>query len=157
MLKETWIVYKDGTVKTEIISLKDGEVFSVNPRQDNIQHAGVRTFKYHVPQHRYLPKAIVRLGGKTYIYPEQIECHPDTTLDDIIVDVEETVTIEETTTLQTPEKKTWEFESSSGDGKYFVSLNKFGNPKCNCPGVWRAKDKRCKHIKEVEKELGLVK
>ncbi len=88
--------------KTEIISLKDGEVFSVNPRQDNIQHAGIRTFKYHVPQHRYLPKAIVRLGGKTYIYPEQIECHPDTTLDDIIVDIEETVTVEETTTLQTP-------------------------------------------------------
>ena len=157
MLKESWIVYKDGTVKTEIIPLKDGEVFSVSPQKDTIQHAGIRTFKYHVPKHRYLPKTIVRFGDKAYIYPEQIECHPDTTLDDIIVDVEETVTIEETTTLQTPEKKTWEFESSSGDGKYFVSLNKFGNPKCNCPGVWRAKDKRCKHIKEVEIELGLVK
>ncbi len=48
MLKESWIVYKDGTVKTEIISLKDGEVFSVNPQQDNIQHAGIRTFKYRV-------------------------------------------------------------------------------------------------------------
>jgi hypothetical protein len=29
--------------------------------------------------------------------------------------------------------------------------------KCNCPGTWRAKDRRCKHIKEVEKELGIVK
>jgi hypothetical protein len=157
MLKESWIVYKDGTVKTEIISLKDGEVFSVNPRQDNIQHAGVRTFKYHVPKHKYLPKAIVCFGNKTIIYPSQIPCHPDTTLDDIIEEVEETVVEQETSTLVVEEKKTWEFESSSGDGKYFVSLNKFGNPKCNCPGVWRAKDKRCKHIKEVEIELGLVK
>lgn len=113
--------------------------------------------KYHVPKHRYLPNAIVRLGDKTYIYPSQIECHPDTTLEDIIVDVEEIVIEEETSTLHEGEKKTWEFESSSGDGKYFVSLNKYGNPKCNCPGVWRAKDKRCKHIKEVEKELGIVK
>ncbi len=157
MLKESWIVYKDGTVETKIISLKDGEVFSVKPQKDNIQHAGVRTFKYRVPKHKYLPKAIVRFGNKTLIYPSQIPCHPDTTLDDIIEEVEETVVEQETSTLVVEEKKTWEFESSSGDGKYFVSLNKFGNPKCNCPGVWRAKDKRCKHIKEVEKELGLVK
>jgi len=64
---------------------------------------------------------------------------------------------QETSTLQIEKQKTWEFKSSSGDGTYIVSLNKNGNPKCNCPGVWRAKDKRCKHIKEVEKELGIVK
>jgi hypothetical protein len=28
-----------------------------------------------------------------------------------------------------------------------------GKLKCNCPGTWRAKDIRCKHIKEVEQEL----
>jgi hypothetical protein len=24
---------------------------------------------------------------------------------------------------------------------------------CTCPGAWRAKDKRCKHIKELEKRV----
>ncbi len=106
--------------------------------------------KYHVPKHRYLPNAIVRLGDKTYIYPAQIECHPDTTLDDIIVDVEETVVIEQ------PQRQQWMFESSSGDGFYQVTEN-MGKLKCNCPGTWRAKDRRCKHIKEVEIEFGIVK
>jgi hypothetical protein len=157
MLKESWIVYQDGRVETKIISLKPGEVFSVSPIKKKIQHAGVRTFKYHVPKHAYLPKAIVHFGNKTFIYPEMVYCHPDTTLDDIVEEVIEIQKEEEISTLKVEKPKTWEFESSSGDGKYFVSLNKYGNPKCNCPGVWRAKDKRCKHIKEVEIELGIVK
>jgi hypothetical protein len=48
----------------------------------------------------------------------------------------------------------WMFESSSGDGFYQVREN-MGKLKCSCPGSWRAFDKRCKHIKEVEKELNI--
>jgi hypothetical protein len=48
------------------------------------------------------------------------------------------------------------FESSSGDGFYQVIEN-MGKLKCNCPGTWRAKDRRCKHIKEVEQELNKTK
>jgi hypothetical protein len=48
------------------------------------------------------------------------------------------------------------FESSSSDGFYQVTEN-MGKLKCNCMGYFRASDRRCKHIKEVEKELGIVK
>ena len=54
------------------------------------------------------------------------------------------------------EKRTWKFDSASSNGFYIVREN-MGRLYCNCMGVWRAKDRRCKHIKEVEKELGIVK
>ena len=50
----------------------------------------------------------------------------------------------------------FEFKSSSSDSIYKVRQN--GDKlKCDCPGTWRAKDRRCKHIKEVEKKLNLNK
>jgi hypothetical protein len=110
--------------------------------------------KYKVNKHPYLPIAIARFFDKTVIMPAGIECDPETTLDDIIVietDIEPKK-IEPTLNKE----KTWEFKSSSSDGLYVVKEN-MGKLKCNCPGTWRARDRRCKHIKEVEKELGLVK
>ena len=48
----------------------------------------------------------------------------------------------------------FEFKSSSSDSIYKVRQN--GDKlKCDCPGTWRAKDRRCKHIKEVEKKLNI--
>jgi hypothetical protein len=41
--------------------------------------------KYKIKKHPYLPVAIVRFFDKTVIMPAGIECHPETTLDDIIV------------------------------------------------------------------------
>lgn len=40
--------------------------------------------KYKIKKHRYLPICIVKFANKTVIYPAGIECHPETTLDDII-------------------------------------------------------------------------
>ena len=54
------------------------------------------------------------------------------------------------------EFKTWKFESASGGGTYVVRETAKGL-KCDCPGTWRAKDRRCKHIKEMEVKLGLLK
>jgi hypothetical protein len=45
--------------------------------------------KYKVKKHPYLPIAIVRFTDKTVIMPAGIECHPETTLDDIIVEGDE--------------------------------------------------------------------
>jgi len=45
--------------------------------------------KYKVKKHLYLPVAIIRFSDKTIIMPENIECDPDTTLDDIEVINEE--------------------------------------------------------------------
>jgi hypothetical protein len=59
--------------------------------------------KYKVPKHSYLPLTIIRWVGKTSIYPAQIECHPDTTLDDI----EEIESLEEPKKIQSFGKHHW--------------------------------------------------
>jgi hypothetical protein len=110
--------------------------------------------KYQVKKHRYLPTAIIRFPTKTVIMPEGIECDSDTTLDDIEI-IEDTFPELISPQFDTLDEQTWTFKSSSSDGIYTVrkTINKI---KCDCPGVWRSKDKRCKHIKEVEKELGIL-
>jgi hypothetical protein len=92
------------------------------------------------------------LGG-SLLHPRP---HPKTTLDDVVEYLIEEQLLEEK--VEAPEVKVqmWEFKSASGGGTYIVTLNKHGNPKCNCPGTWRSKG-RCKHVKEVEKELGIEK
>ena len=86
------------------------------------------------------------------IYPSGVPCIPETTLDDIeVIESNKPKVV-----VEKPQKPKWMFESSSGDGFYQVIEN-MGKLKCNCPGTWRAKDRRCKHIKEVEIELGIVK
>ena len=52
-----------------------------------------------------------------------------------------------------PKKTEWMIESSTSPGQiYTVKL--FGSKyTCNCYGVRRAKDGKCKHIKQVENEL----
>ena len=156
MLKELVIEYGDGRKETKIVLNKDAVVY---PNQDDITFCFCRPFKYKVEKHTYLPLAIARLFNKTVIMPAGIECHPETTLDDIIViDNSPKIKVEEMQLKpKQPELKSWSFESSSGGGTYFVKETKNGFLRCDCPGVWRAKDRKCKHIKEVEKELGLVK
>ena len=56
--------------------------------------------------------------------------------------------------LKIEEKNIWKFKSSSSDSVYKVRQNG-DRLRCDCPGTWRAKDRRCKHIKEVEKKLNL--
>jgi hypothetical protein len=156
MLKELYLEFEDGRKETKLIHLEPGEQVKISPQQDGIVTAGCKTFKYQVPKHKYLTKMIVCFGDKTFIYPAQIECHPKTTLDDVVEYLTEEQLLEEK--VEAPEVKVqmWEFESASGGGTYIVTLNKHGNPKCNCPGTWRSKG-RCKHVKEVEKELGIEK
>lgn len=135
--------YKDGTIKTEIIA---GPV-KIYPRQDGIIFANSKRFKYHVKTDTTVGivstpngKFIVG-GGKGWI-----PCHPETTLDDIFIIKDKP---------RQPRGKTEEiftFNSKSSDSVYKVRVV-LGKPKCNCPGVWRSKDRTCKHMKEVEKIL----
>jgi len=150
MLKELVIEYGDGRKETKIVLNKDAEV---SPLRDDITFCHCRPFKYKVEKHEYLPLAIARLYDKVVIMPAGIECHPETTLDDIIV-IDNSP--EAKPEPKPREKRTWKFDSASSDGFYTVREN-MGKISCNCMGVWRAKDRRCKHIKEVEKELGIVK
>jgi hypothetical protein len=156
MLKELYLEFEDGRTETKLIHLEPGEQVKISPQQDGIVTAGCKTFKYQVPKHGYLTKSIFRFGDKTFIYPAQIECHPKTTLDDIVEYLTEEQLLKEKIEAPKVEIQKWEFESASGGGTYTVTLNKFGNPKCNCSGFWRVKDKEkgCKHVQEVRKNMG---
>jgi hypothetical protein len=151
MLYRMHIEYMDGYIEDFIEYREPNESITIYPNQEGIRHASCRPFKYEVPKHPILPKMIVRLGDKTFIYPSQIQCHPKTTLNDI----KETKSIEQIRVEKTiepkkkEETKSWKFESTSGGGTYIVTQTPKGL-KCDCPGTWRAKDRRCKHIKEVE-------
>ena len=101
----------------------------------------VKVFKYKIESR--LKPSIAKVKGKTFITPGWVPCHPKTELSDIIWT--QKVPKEE----KLKEIDTWRFKSSSGEGEYVTKKNGFKYT-CNCPGVWRAKDKECKHIKEVK-------
>jgi hypothetical protein len=101
----------------------------------------VKVFKYKIESR--LKPGIAKVKGKTFITPGWVPCHPKTELSDI--NWIQKVPKEE----KLKEIDTWRFKSSSGDGEYVTKKNGFKYT-CNCPGVWRAKDKECKHIKEVK-------
>jgi hypothetical protein len=148
-LKQLIIVYNDGTKYTKIVPSHKS---TIKPIRDGIRHCDCSPFKYKVEKHRYLCVSIVKFGNKHFIYPQNIPCIPETTLDDIeVIDTDKPKEV-----IEKPQRKQWSFESSSGDGYYQVTDN-MGKLKCNCMGFFRSKDRRCKHIKEVEKELGITK
>lgn len=156
MLKELYLEFEDGQTETKLIHLELGEQVKIYPQRDKIVLSNCKTFRYRVPKHSYLPKMIIKLGDKTYIYPSQIECHPKTTLDDIVEYLTEEQLLKGKIEAPKVEVQKWEFKSESSGGTYIVTLNKFGNPKCNCSGFWRVKDKEkgCKHVQEVRKNMG---
>ena len=99
---------------------------------------GAKRFRYEsrTPYH-----GLLEHKGKKYLTPDWIEVHPQTTYSDIVYNAPE---VEEP-----KEKNEWMFASSSGDGFYRVRQNGL-KLTCNCPGAWRAKDRKCKYIKQVE-------
>jgi hypothetical protein len=107
----------------------------------NLSISLVRPFQYKVES--TLRPGIAILQGKKFITPGFIPCHPNTELSDI--KWIQKISKQE----QVKEIDTWRFKSSSGDGEYVTKRNGF-KFSCNCPGVWRAKDRECKHIKEVK-------
>ena len=146
MLSKMFIEYEDG-LKVEKIVHNSETSFKTK----SIKSASCQPFKYQVDKHPYLCIAIVQMGNIKKIMPAGIVCHPKTTLEDIIEIDTTPVEVKE----KPVEKKKWMFESSSSEGFYQVTEN-MGKLKCNCMGFFRSRG-NCKHIKEVEKELGIVK
>ena len=87
--------------------------------------------------------ALIEIRGKKMLVPDWVEVHPQTTSSDIKHNAPVVVEVP----IQQNE---WMFESSSGGGFYKVKQNGL-KLTCTCPGSWRAFDRRCKHIKEIEK------
>ncbi len=102
------------------------------------------TYKY---ENEALPPHLITLNGKKYIVPIWKEVHPQTTIDDIIW-------IKPKPKAQV-EKKVFKFESASEKGMFYQVKVEGTKISCNCPGVWRAKDRACKHMKQVKQELGV--
>lgn len=149
MLFELHLEFKDGSTKTTIVTAEETKIY---PQRDGIVHSGCKCFKYKIDKHNILPKTIVYFSNKTVIYPAGVECHPKTTLDDIEEIQTEQQIAESKSKNPTPAKKqSWEFKSASGGGTYHVTLAKNGALRCDCMGYFRARDRRCKHIVEVEK------
>lgn len=130
---------KYGNLRSRIIH-RDSSSFTIRPKGFG-KFIGVKRFKYeHV--HAYICPTLIELNGKKFMLPDWKEVDPKTTLEDInwiIPEKEE----------DKPTPDLFKFKSSSSDSIYTVRkiLDTY---KCNCPGFWRAKDRECKHIKEVK-------
>lgn len=85
----------------------------------------------------------VVINNKKYLTPDWIEVHPDTTFSDVRPAVIEQAP-------QVPESPTtWTFKSESSDSTYTVRQAGL-KLSCNCPGFYRSKERKCKHVKSVE-------
>jgi hypothetical protein len=91
-------------------------------------------------------------NGKKFILPSNQEVILETTMDDIewikIDPINRVIVYNKPKPIQSP--TTWEFESSSSPGQFYTVRLLGKTYKCNCPGVYRSKDRICKHIKEVQ-------
>lgn len=133
---------KYGTLRTRIIHSPEGTPFSFNPKGFG-KFVNVQTFKYEY-KHQVLPPSLYTdQDGQKWIVPTWQKVHSETTLKDINW-------VKPKVKKQKPQKGEWLFESSSDPGHFYKVTQVGVTYKCNCPGVWRAKDRQCKHIKEIK-------
>ena len=132
---------KHGNLRTRIVHSPTSQ-FSFKPAGYG-KFVNIQRFYYEV-EHAYLSPALhTDDNGNKFMLPTFQKVHPETTLEDV--------------KLIRP-KKTQRSEpiietsiSSSGDVTYETKYYPdSGNIYCSCPGTWRAKDRRCKHIKAME-------
>ena len=115
---------------------------------------GVKAFKY-THEHVYPPALFTSsVDGQKYIVPGYQKVHPQTTLNDIEWVKPKPKNVEKAADVFKTNEE-FKFESKSEPGSFYVVRVVNGKAKCNCAGQYRAKDRKCKHMKEVEQELGL--
>mgnify|MGYP001204643129 CR=1 FL=1 len=101
-----------------------------------------------IVHNHWMPPALIRLNNKMYLVPTWVEVPENTELKDIVWNKPKTkTTLTEVRTFVSSSNsdityETKRIESPNGDVRYT----------CNCPGFWRAKDKRCKHVKNFGKK-----
>jgi len=133
---------KYGNLRTRIVHSPTSQ-FSFKPRGLG-KFVNVQRFYYEM-EHAYLSAALwINNEGDKILLPTMQKVHPKTTLEDIKV------------IRPKPKKRTepiieTHISSSSKDIEYTTKYYPdSGNFYCTCPGTWRAKDRRCKHIKALE-------
>lgn len=133
---------KYGTLRSRIIYRPNGEGFKFNPKNFG-DFVDVRVFRYTY-EHPVLPPSLFTdKDGQKWIVPIWKKVLPETTLEDINW-------VKPKVKKEKPQKDEWLFESKSDPGHFYKVTQVGVTYKCNCPGVWRAKDRQCKHIKEVK-------
>ena len=99
----------------------------------------------------FFPPTLITLDGKKYLTPPWQEVSLETTLNDI-----EWVKENPSPPVKKDPKIITETFVSSSNPSILYKTKKVEREdgtftySCNCPGAWRAKDKRCKHIKKLE-------
>lgn len=138
------IAWKEDGTKTDEIVFSETTSLGFSPKEKGIHSSSVSCFKYEIVG--TMNPSLVEIKGKKFIVPYWIEVHPKTTLNDI--------SFEFPKPKDTLPKIKLESESQSGMGQYKTTYNpNNGTYKCSCMGYFRAKDKRCKHIKELEIQI----
>ena len=105
----------------------------------------VQRFRYEYYHANLAPSMQIKNGEK-FIIPGDIKVHPKTTFNDIVWIKPQP---------QKRQEPIVEINASSSSDVEYVTKYYPGSGKyhCTCPGVWRSKDRRCKHIKALEKKI----
>jgi hypothetical protein len=105
----------------------------------------VKRFKYEY-KHPIMAPTLLKKDNKTYLMPYWKEVENGTTLNDIEW-VKPKPKVKQEPIIEI-------HESSSSDKTYKTTYYpESGKFQCSCPGSYRAFDRRCKHIKELEKKV----
>jgi len=126
--------------KKTVIQYSEGSLGISNPSN----FLSVRRKFYRVPYSNVGQGGLFKKDGKVFHTPSWIEVHPQTTMNDIIVEKKPFQEL-------FVEPQTWSFKSASSDKEYTVKKNKSGKLSCNCWGYMA--HKKCKHVKEVQEKL----
>ena len=134
---------KHGNLRTRIVHSPTSQ-FSFKPAGYG-KFVNVQRFYYEV-EHAYLSPALwTNSKGEKMILPTFQKVHPETILEDIKL-IRPKIKKRTEPIIETS-------ISSSGDVTYETKYYPdSGNYYCSCPGTWRAKDRRCKHIKALEEK-----
>jgi len=140
---------KYGNLRSRIVYRPKGEPFSFNPKGFG-NFVNVSVFRYTYKHPIMPPSLFTGHDGKKFIVPTWQEVLPETTLDDI----QWIKPKKKAKKIENPNE--WKFESKSDPGSYYV-VTQISDYKvrCTCSGQYRAKDRKCRHMKEVIKELGI--
>jgi hypothetical protein len=142
------ILGQEITYTNKFLKYSKSTSYSFKPSKSLISN-GVYVFKYTYEHHSLPPTLFISpTSGQKYIVPTWQKVHSETTLSDIEWIKPEKIVVP-------VEKETWKFESSSEKGLFYKVTKQGDKILCNCAGFYRSKIRKCKHVLQVEKELGL--
>tara|TARA_R110000796_G_scaffold194821_2_gene311187 strand:+ start:599 stop:1039 length:441 start_codon:yes stop_codon:yes gene_type:complete len=146
MIYEFKNLNKHGNIRTRLIPWPNGKSFGINPKGFG-PYVSVKIHKYEYKE-PLLPPGLIVIGNQKYIIPTWTPVLMETELTDInwIKPKPKKIKVE---------KQEFQFESKSDPGHFYKVTIKDNKVDCTCSGKWRAKDRQCRHMKDVKKQLGL--